>query len=388
MKNLIRAAGLLLGLTACTGSGEKKTVADSLPEHPSYFTYDYTERPPQVELKLSDLADVEYVPLQIGDGFLVSDLIDARGLLFCVTREYIFAKDNPSRSLLIFDRQGRPVRRIDRYGKGPQEYLSIMAYAVDTVGREIFVLDSKRRAIQVYDWEGNHKRRLAEDCPAFEMTLANDTTLLCYDKLSYSYPYFTLLSTRDGHKIKDLEIDLDRPIEDPHGMIGHGALVPVHDGLEVSTLRSDVTYHLDTALNLSRRFRDVSGYDDRRVQLYPFLETERYLLCQLMSYPYITPDIPSQAYLYDKRKKRLYAYDSGEDKTYPWAEDYAALASRTLTQDPRILVWSQSAFHLVEGLEKGELPEPLKGIASRLKEDDNPVLIIAHFRDSLPPALN
>lgn len=69
------------------------------------------------------------------------------------TDEYIFILDKlKSRTLFMFDKQGKLIRTIGRSGNGKGEYVSPSDFALDKSGHRIFVLDRQVRRVLEYDY--------------------------------------------------------------------------------------------------------------------------------------------------------------------------------------------------------------------------------------------
>ena len=74
--------------------------------------------------KYSDLfSRVETIPLDTTGNFLVSDI---RQFRYALDHFFVLSRDE----ILIFDRQGKGIARINRYGQGREEYLSLLGFDV------------------------------------------------------------------------------------------------------------------------------------------------------------------------------------------------------------------------------------------------------------------
>ena len=63
----------------------------------------------------------------------------------------------------IFDREGKHLRKIQRKGRGPGEYISLSAFDIDPEQRLIYVLDQQSKQIIIYDYQGKFERRIQLD---------------------------------------------------------------------------------------------------------------------------------------------------------------------------------------------------------------------------------
>lgn len=66
-----------------------------------------------------------------------------------------YIRDMVGRSLLIFDLNGKFIRKIGSFGRGPGEYIMLLDFTIDTVKREIYVLDNGL-TIHKYSVEGEY----------------------------------------------------------------------------------------------------------------------------------------------------------------------------------------------------------------------------------------
>ena len=60
----------------------------------------------------------------------------------------------------VFDRDGRHLRKIQRKGRGPGEYLELSAFDIDPEHRLLYILDRQSNLIIIYDFEGKFERRI------------------------------------------------------------------------------------------------------------------------------------------------------------------------------------------------------------------------------------
>ena len=105
---------------------------------------------PEKNLKMSDLfSDIKYVKLETTSESLIqyiNRVLDLDGNLLVVDRD--------NQSLLLFGKDGRFIKKIAGQGKGPGEYLRMYDAAVDKEGRRLFVLDAYAQSVLIYDFDG------------------------------------------------------------------------------------------------------------------------------------------------------------------------------------------------------------------------------------------
>ncbi|TSA37610.1 MAG: 6-bladed beta-propeller [Porphyromonadaceae bacterium] len=105
------------------------------------------------EILLSFIAtDIEYIPLETTTDCLLGE---PQNLRFTVLDNHIAVS---SKGLRLFDRQGKYLRTIGRIGKGPQEYFSSGEYVIDEKNGRVDILDSDRDRVVSYRITGEFIR--------------------------------------------------------------------------------------------------------------------------------------------------------------------------------------------------------------------------------------
>jgi len=90
---------------------------------------------------------IRTILLETNDSCLVGEINKMQ-----VYDQFIFILDNSiAKSLLVFDREGRFIRKIGRVGGGPGEYVEPTDFTLDTENRTIYVLDMHTKRINKYD---------------------------------------------------------------------------------------------------------------------------------------------------------------------------------------------------------------------------------------------
>lgn len=83
------------------------------------------------------------------------------GFIQDVSEKWIVARDinqMTTGNIFLFDRKGKFIRKINRRGNGPEEYIHITGINIDELHEEILVYSNALRKILVYDLYGNFKR--------------------------------------------------------------------------------------------------------------------------------------------------------------------------------------------------------------------------------------
>lgn len=146
---LLSVAALLL-LSSCGGSSTT-TADDGAP----VVRLDPYRRG---TIRTADFVDsVEYLILESTPESMIRR-IDR----LCVMDSLLLVADYASRSVFIFDREGRYRSRISRIGRSREEYVSMNAVAFDTLRSEVLVHDLMTEKLLVYGLDGTC-RSVAED---------------------------------------------------------------------------------------------------------------------------------------------------------------------------------------------------------------------------------
>lgn len=79
------------------------------------------ENYPETNIRLSDLSDALYIPLETNDSTLLRQIGTCEGNEYLLTNDFIYAQEEQA-AIYIFKRDGSLVRKIDHKGGGPGEY--------------------------------------------------------------------------------------------------------------------------------------------------------------------------------------------------------------------------------------------------------------------------
>ncbi len=103
------------------------------------------------KILLSSIAtDIEYIPLETSKECL---LADPDNLRVTITENYIAVN---SGGLKLFDRNGHFLRGIGSRGKGPLEYISGSRYVINEKGERIYILDADTKRVLTYGLDGKY----------------------------------------------------------------------------------------------------------------------------------------------------------------------------------------------------------------------------------------
>lgn len=170
MKHVIIFIAGLFVLTGCR-SGKQAEEAEKKVE------YKITYNDPTATVPAADLfREINYLPLETNDSSLLSN---APRQIIC-ENDYLYITDiNTEKEIYIYDLKGKFVRKINRLGEGPEEYLGFLRMAVSKRGW-VTVGDRIQSAIVTYDTNGNFISKIRIDTVGSFANLAylNDSILL------------------------------------------------------------------------------------------------------------------------------------------------------------------------------------------------------------------
>lgn len=352
---------------------------------------------PQKEVWLQDIADIEYLPIATSDTMLVNSHPSV------VSDKGIVVRGGKVGEILLFDQTGQRLQgRICSRGQGPEEYNAIIFNIVDWQRKEVFIADYT--TLKVYDFSGKYLRTLKkENIMDLDIIDFNDDYLLASHLIQGCEnpyrPYF-LISKEDG-KSDTLSIQVPRFIagnrkilwDDGHSNDAYGLLPQLYSCTDKIFL-TDVA--LDTVFvmhpDLSRQPVMVPLYapsTNTEAPLLFFRGMNDYFAWASRMPRYVTVKMSDMIANREKREK-LYMYNR---KTDEWFEPiYRNRAFTNRNMDPKFISTTSVAYgyglvelnamNLVEAYGKNEIADQrLKEIASKLQEEDNPVLMILKFKE-------
>jgi hypothetical protein len=373
---------LLAGIVGCKHSGTQDAL----------ITVDVKASYPEKELILQDFMDVEYIPLETNDEFITQGVVMAIGNKFIVTKNWSNDGD-----IFVFDRKtGKALRKINKKGKGPEEYIHITDIVVDEENNEIFINCMATKKILVYDLLGNFKRSFKHTEGARYINVFNydKENLICYNELVYykdgenrgSESYHAIISKQDGSITRNIYIPFD-VIKAPL----------VKDGdITVSTAVSPIIPNHNTWLLVETSSDTVYNYIPKKNKLTPFLVksptanpetlltmgtlTERYYFFKTVKkiFDFTTKrGFPINDLMYDKQENAVF-------KPVVINGDYVKRKTVDMTSYPvnsEIATFQNlEAYQLVEAYKIDGLTGKLKEIAAELSEESNPVIMVMKYK--------
>ena len=392
-------------LYACGGGNKQQATAtyEKMEEETtiSLPILDLEKKYPQKVITLQDIADVEYIVLESHKNALAGSQYTV------VTDSIIVTFSSFEDNILFFHRNGKFSHFFNCKGESGKEYTAISDMRVNVATKEIYINDNLKRCVQVYTYNGEYIRTLklkstphngylmgtiyncdeehilAEDWWNVDELKEQPTNHQPYYRISTSdgsisrLPLFIEKRIRDGFKWYDEE-------SDTFGSMGVG-LSPVayiNDELIIADFGLDTVYSYKENLltPIAVRKNQMKSED---VPIVASIEaiTDKYYLWYACEKDIKKTIWPDWTYLQDRRtgkciQTKLVDKNITDKKhrfrSRPSANGYTVPKHHIMQYYP--------AYVLIELLEEGKLQGELKEIASKLTEEDNPVIMLAKFK--------
>ena len=380
----------ILFLTAgCGGNRQSGIGSDGL------ITVDVTKNYPKKELILQDFMEVEYIALETGGEFYTQGSVRAIGKEIILIMNRIDDGD-----IFVFDRNGAGLRKINRMGRGGEEYLSVMGIVLDEDNEEMFVHDYNGQKIMVYDLFGNFKRRInnVEGIRYDEIYNFDEESLICseiyleLDGATTDNPPFFIISKQDGSIVKDIQIPFEKKkstimmhiIDNSINMVTVSCIpiIPHNNSWILTEVSTDTIYRILEDYSMSPFISRTPSIQSMNPEVFllPSILTDRYYFMHTVKneFDFSTNRGLSRTHLvYDRQEKTIYEYTVHND-------DYSDKRVVDMVRESinsEIAFWQRiEADDLVEDYENGVLTGRLKEIAADLEEESNPVIMLVKYK--------
>lgn len=120
------------------------------------------------------VAKTDIVSLEVTDESILGSLNQVS-----VTSGDIWVSHHKESLVYRFSREGKYLNKVGKIGQGPGEYIQLQDFFIDELQKEIYIV-SYIHGINVYDYEGNFKRR-ATKSGLYELFPAHNNKILMYN---------------------------------------------------------------------------------------------------------------------------------------------------------------------------------------------------------------
>ena len=387
----ISLVSTLILLAVVTGCGEEQSTSDLI-------TVDVTKSYPEKKLILQNFMDVEYIALETTEEFLTQGLVaDIGKKIILVTNR------NRDGNIFIYDRSGKGLRKINRMGRGAEEYMLAHIVILDEDNNEIFVHDYAPSKILVYDLNGNFKRSFKynndDELLRFSAVHNYDRDhLICYDATGDYFderPFcHMLISKQDGSIVRKFQLPYKEKkstmisIQEGNAiftaLVPFQTMLPSQDQWILAQPSSDTIYKCLPDHSLIPFMARTPSVHAMNPEVFLSIEliTERY--CFFMMSEKIeklqsngTMTIPETSLMYDRQEKALYTYTVYNDD---FSTDKEVSIHSGSVGDNIAACRTLDADQLVEAYKKNQLKGKLKEVTTALGENDNPVIMLIKYK--------
>lgn len=373
-------------LSGCNGKGKVSQK--------EIITVDVTQSYPTKKIVLQDIADVEYIPLETSDDFLWEGEVNT------FTDHYIINYNQKNGDILLFDKDGKCVKKINRQGESGEEYSSYNAVTFDEEKKELFVNDRNKEKIFVYDLNGAFKRSLeyAKDKRYSDVHVYDPDKLIAYnrqfnDETPNSYLIFSKQTgeithefniPQTGKKISERHYIQDENMVMVY-MVATYPIMYTNPDFIITDVSNDTIF----SMNASMEFTPIAVQQPSRTTMDP----ERFLFQAMDSKEYtffysvekvkqnLDEKIKTPQLAYNKKEQKLYEQEV-TNSDYSTEKPFIINPQKTQFSSKNSNVFLQvlNAAELSEAYANGQLKGRLKEIAEELDEEDNPVLLVARLK--------
>ena len=128
-------------------------------------------------LHLSDIADsLSYIKLATD----TSNLIGVIDKIIPLKDRILIVDKDITQTIYIFDKSGKFIRKINKKGRGPGEYLSLNDVAVDVSNKRLIVHDDMAQKISIFTYEGEFIEKISLDFITTSIAYLGNNRLACY----------------------------------------------------------------------------------------------------------------------------------------------------------------------------------------------------------------
>jgi hypothetical protein len=196
-KNILIVICVFILFSCCTGR-------DNIQETKALYVINVDNLKYQDTIYASSFfKNVRTIILEDHDDAIIGEIRDIQ-----VFDDYIFVLDEwRAKKLFVFDRNGKYLRQIGRWGQGPGEYLRPDDFCIDTAKREIYILDNDSRKAHKYNLDDGKyisSIDLPGDTYCFSISFA-------YDRLYIKITHFD--QQKNDNMLMEIDIKTGKPTE-------------------------------------------------------------------------------------------------------------------------------------------------------------------------------
>jgi hypothetical protein len=368
------------------------------------ITFDLKKLPKVSSIKLSDLGfiDIEYLPLESNEQSIISGTNDLliRNKLVIGERDYLMQRFT---SILEFQNDGKFISRIGTQGRGPNEFTAAHDVNICETNHDIYLLARWQKKFFVYSESGKLLR-------TFPITFSPsgfqfiDDKILCYSEnhMGDIQNSYTLIDT-NGKVIKHFPNKYPFKNHDAYGIEGENLFYRFDNKLFKKEVYSDTIYlynnekftpHIviqvgDKLISPKARAEFESRYlaENFIIPLNLF-EFGDYVYYEFV-YKFVVPnDVLIYSFIGSKITNFKAMINTGQGFTND-LDGGLNIVPKTIRDDNTIVGWVDALKlkdYVASEVFKNSTPKypekkkELEKVATRLKETDNPVLVLVKMK--------
>lgn len=400
-KNVIKIFLLFLCFSNCAGHKDIDVVDGVIQFSP-------TRKYPLIDLNLSDIADVEFLQFKDRDSAFIFQPYFSRNTYIgdsCIIVGNYTTRDHSSFGIYKFDKQGNFLNKISGYGRGPGEFASLAKMSMESDSCILLFSMQEGKIVKVNSY-GEYLGTWFLPRGHSEVQLLGNSAII-YDRLS-RYVHSNGRFVERGAPLKAFDLSTSKVSDllnneclnnvihnhtktngrsDPKLLTGHHNLSKTKDGLYLSSIQFDTVYFINRNLEIKPKICiDKTGIPDEYYTLFPVIDMRDYILLR---------DVYGGGQVYEKGKSNYYIFLKNESKIYQIRNDYIFnedfnsifFMDKLLLSDTYISLNYNifSIYFTYETIKDSynEIPNKLKPVFSSITEEDNPILAIVKFRESI-----
>ena len=382
------------------GCKNVKYVDDS-----AIVTFDLKELPKISNLKLTDLGfvDIEYIPLETNEQSMISGTDDLilRNKLVIGERDYLIQRLS---TILEFQTDGRFITRIGTIGRGPNEFTAAHDVNINETNQDIYLLARWQKKFFVYSENGKLIRTFQIPFSPSEFHFIEDK-ILCYSEnhMGDIQNSYTLIDT-NGKVIKNFPNKYPFKNHDAYGISAENLFYRFDNKLFKKEVYSDTIYLYDNEnftphmviqvgeKLLSPKARtEFDGFYLAKNYIIPLnlFEFGDYVYYEFV-YKYVIPDdVLIFSFVGSKKNNFKAIINTGQGLTND-LDGGLNILPKTIKDGNTIIGWVDALklkAHVASEVFKNSIPKypekkkELEKLAARLKETDNPVLVLVRLKE-------
>lgn len=351
---------------------EKKVVEDT-----TVYRIDVNKEYPKKNLFLQEICDtIEYILLETTPESLLPDAKFTDQILLTDNDIFISIKSDVYR----FAREGKFLNKIGKKGSGPKEYTHVFTIAVDETNKQVLVHDPMISKILFYDYNSNFIREVYLE-NASHIALLSSGELFCYAPHRPNIAGFYLADTESGETIKELSIPYPKSINNLRTYVSSRNPIINGNNIFFNTYATDTIFYANQE-EFKYRYLLLPPYTSKsestKNTCIPILrfETDYYSSITIYKPSSSSSSISSQLHYFiiNKIDKEIINGMIADLETSLLFEGMNTGKRNTVA-----ILYDIDRLH--ERAESGYISGKMKEIVENSNIEDNPVLMIATFKD-------